>query len=132
MTRHSGSVTVFIIGAASLEALCCTVSVVIQRPLATVKDLVPTSPKHQIPPGDAAVGVGVGAAGAGVGAAVGVGSSHLKFTMCGLLSGTPATPYSIRMCPPLTTKNWNQYKPLLAVGMWHGVYQPLNNTVCVA
>nr|DBA15151.1 TPA: hypothetical protein GDO54_004399 [Pyxicephalus adspersus] len=41
---------------------------------------------------------------------------HLKFLLTGLLSGLPQPPFVVRMCPPLTTKNITQYKPLLAVG----------------
>ncbi|XP_072280801.1 WD repeat-containing protein 11 [Pyxicephalus adspersus] len=40
---------------------------------------------------------------------------HLKFLLTGLLSGLPQPPFVVRMCPPLTTKNITQYKPLLAV-----------------
>lgn len=41
---------------------------------------------------------------------------QLKFLLTGLLSGLPLPPFSIRMCPPLTTKNINHYQPMLAVG----------------
>lgn len=41
----------------------------------------------------------------------------LKFLMTGLLNGMACPITVIRMCPPLTTKNWNLYEPLLAVGM---------------
>uniref|UniRef100_A0A8C1VF81 WD repeat-containing protein 11 n=1 Tax=Cyprinus carpio TaxID=7962 RepID=A0A8C1VF81_CYPCA len=41
---------------------------------------------------------------------------HMKFLLTGLLSGLPLPPFSLRMCPPLTTKNINHYQPLLAVG----------------
>lgn len=34
--------------------------------------------------------------------------------------GLPATPTCIRMCPPLTTKNWLFYAPLVAVGTSSG------------
>ncbi|KAM9325042.1 WD repeat-containing protein 11 [Gastrophryne carolinensis] len=45
---------------------------------------------------------------------------HLKFLLTGLLSGLPQPPFVVRMCPPLTTKNIAQYKPLLAVGTSSG------------
>lgn len=45
---------------------------------------------------------------------------HLKFLLTGLLSGLPMPPFSLRMCPPLTTKNINHYQPLLAVGSSNG------------
>ncbi|KAG8435620.1 hypothetical protein GDO86_013532 [Hymenochirus boettgeri] len=45
---------------------------------------------------------------------------HLRFLLTGLLSGLPQPPFVVRMCPPLTTKNITQYKPLLAVGTSSG------------
>ncbi|XP_043912007.1 WD repeat-containing protein 11 [Protopterus annectens] len=45
---------------------------------------------------------------------------HLKFILTGLLSGLPLPPFVIRMCPPLTTRNFKQYHPLLAVGTSNG------------
>jgi hypothetical protein len=41
----------------------------------------------------------------------------LKFVLIGLLNGMAAPHVVIRMCPPLTTKNWNIYQPLLATGI---------------
>ncbi|XP_078587664.1 WD repeat-containing protein 11-like isoform X3 [Branchiostoma floridae x Branchiostoma japonicum] len=49
-----------------------------------------------------------------------------RFTLQGLLSGLPLPPTIIKMCPPLTTKNWNVYRPLLAVGSSHGLVQVYN------
>ncbi len=43
----------------------------------------------------------------------------LKFVLTGLLSGVAPAPLVIRMCPPLTTKNWNVYQPLLALGWFY-------------
>ena len=43
-------------------------------------------------------------------------SLQLKFVLSGLLHGLAAPPFIIKMCPPLTTKNWAVYQPLLAVG----------------
>ncbi|XP_068114117.1 WD repeat-containing protein 11 [Hyperolius riggenbachi] len=45
---------------------------------------------------------------------------HLKFLLTGLLSGLPQPPFVVKMCPPLTTKNIAQYRPLLAVGTSNG------------
>ncbi|KAM6956507.1 WD repeat-containing protein 11 [Aplochiton taeniatus] len=45
---------------------------------------------------------------------------QLKFLLTGLLSGLPLPPFSLRMCPPLTTKNINHYQPLLAAGTSNG------------
>mgnify|MGYP001798923189 FL=1 len=43
-------------------------------------------------------------------------SCSLKFVMISLLNAVAAPPTCARMCPPLTTKNWASYKPLIAVG----------------
>ncbi|KAK2143923.1 hypothetical protein LSH36_799g00015 [Paralvinella palmiformis] len=50
----------------------------------------------------------------------------LKFVLTRLLNGVAAPPLIIRMCPPLTTKNWAVYEPLLAVGTSSGVIQVYN------
>ena len=42
----------------------------------------------------------------------------LKFLMTGLLNGITTPITVVRMCPPLTTKNWNIYEPMLAVGKY--------------
>lgn len=43
-------------------------------------------------------------------------SVHYKFVMVTLSSSVSSPPTCAVMCPPLTTKNWGSYKPLLAVG----------------
>ena len=43
-------------------------------------------------------------------------SPNLKFLLVGFSPALPETPVQIRMCPPLTTKNYHFYQPLLAVG----------------
>ena len=43
-------------------------------------------------------------------------SVQLKFIMTGLLQGIHAHITCMRMCPPLTNKNWNVYEPRLALG----------------
>ncbi|XP_036121102.1 WD repeat-containing protein 11 isoform X2 [Molossus molossus] len=45
---------------------------------------------------------------------------YLKFLLTGLLSGLPSPQLTVRMCPPLTTKNIKIYQPLLAVGTGNG------------
>jgi hypothetical protein len=50
----------------------------------------------------------------------------VKFLMTGLLNGINSTITVVRMCPPLTTKNWNMYEPLLAVGSQLGSVQIVN------
>ncbi|KAK2170890.1 hypothetical protein NP493_1127g02083 [Ridgeia piscesae] len=51
---------------------------------------------------------------------------QLKFVLTGMLTGVAAPPLVVRMCPPLTTKNWAHYKPLLALGAPSGVIQVYN------
>lgn len=41
----------------------------------------------------------------------------LRLLLVGVTGGITASPTCIRMCPPLTTKNWPYYVPALAVGM---------------
>jgi hypothetical protein len=41
---------------------------------------------------------------------------HLKFLMTGLLNGISSHITVVRMCPPLTNKNWDVYEPILALG----------------
>ncbi|EDO36880.1 predicted protein [Nematostella vectensis] len=53
-------------------------------------------------------------------------ASHFKFLMSGLLSSISAPPTCAVMCPPLTTKNWASYKPLVAIGNTHGCIQVFN------
>lgn len=43
-------------------------------------------------------------------------SAHFKFIMTTLSSSVSSPPTCSVMCPPLTTKNWANYKPLIAVG----------------
>ncbi|ESO13031.1 hypothetical protein HELRODRAFT_63831 [Helobdella robusta] len=43
-----------------------------------------------------------------------------KFLMVGLSNNLSQSPIVVRMCPPLTTKNFNFYQPLLAVGSASG------------
>ncbi|XP_070541595.1 WD repeat-containing protein 11-like isoform X2 [Ptychodera flava] len=50
----------------------------------------------------------------------------LKFVLVGLLNGVTAPPLVIRMCPPLTTKNFHQYQPLVALGSSSGLVQVYN------
>lgn len=39
-----------------------------------------------------------------------------RFVLWGMVSGVGHHPVCLKMCPPLTTKNFHSYKPLLAVG----------------
>ena len=43
-------------------------------------------------------------------------SAHFKFIMTSLFSTVSSPPTCAVMCPPLTTKNWANYRPLIAVG----------------
>lgn len=42
--------------------------------------------------------------------------NSFRFLLVGLLSNVQASPNCAAMCPPMTTKNWPEYKPLVAVG----------------
>lgn len=53
-------------------------------------------------------------------------SVHYKFVMVTLSSSVSSPPTCAVMCPPLTTKNWGSYKPLLAVGNTQGCIQVFN------
>jgi len=48
------------------------------------------------------------------------GLLSLRLILGGLWYGISGTPTILRMCPPLTTKNWSYYNPLLAVGSTSG------------
>ncbi|PIK52366.1 hypothetical protein BSL78_10734 [Apostichopus japonicus] len=50
-------------------------------------------------------------------------SVSLKFVLTGFVSGVSLMPTVVKMCPPLTTKNFHIYKPLLAVGTTSGMVQ---------
>ena len=51
---------------------------------------------------------------------------NVKLSTSGILSGLVFPPFVLRMCPPLTLKNWNQYVPLCAVGASSGSVQIVN------
>lgn len=51
---------------------------------------------------------------------------HPKFILVGLLNGLASPPVVIRMCPPLTTKNFSTYQPMMAVGSSTGIVQVYN------
>jgi hypothetical protein len=44
----------------------------------------------------------------------------------GMLTGAASPLTVIRMCPPLTTRNWQQYTPLMAAGTTTGLIQIIN------
>ncbi len=48
------------------------------------------------------------------------GLLSIKMLLSNLWVGLPSTPTCVRMCPPLTTKNWLFYAPLVAVGTSNG------------
>ena len=52
--------------------------------------------------------------------------NSLKFVLVGLLSSLHPGSLVIRMCPPLTTRNFDHYQPLLAVGSSGGSVQIFN------
>lgn len=53
-------------------------------------------------------------------------SAHFKFIMVVLSNAVSSPPTCSVMCPPLTTKNWASYKPLIAVGNNQGCVQIFN------
>jgi WD repeat-containing protein 11 len=50
----------------------------------------------------------------------------LKLQVTGLLHGISGSLQSIRMCPALTTRNWQEYEPLMAGGTESGCVQVYN------
>ena len=52
--------------------------------------------------------------------------SPLHFHTSGILSGLPAPPFIIRMCPALTLKNIAEYTPLMAIGAPNGNVHVVN------
>lgn len=44
------------------------------------------------------------------------GKNTLRFLLVGLLTNVQSSPTCATMCPPMTTKNWAEYKPIVAVG----------------
>ena len=55
--------------------------------------------------------------------------SHLpkpRFLLSGMLEGVASSPMCARMCPPMTTKNFKTYEPLVAVTCGNGVLQIFN------
>ena len=59
---------------------------------------------------------------------------QLKFLMTGLLNGISSHISVVRMCPPLTNKNWDIYEPILALGsfvcLWFALYHTVVN-ICL-
>lgn len=45
----------------------------------------------------------------------------MKVLLTGLISGVMGHVSVLRMCPPMTTKNWSYFQPLLALGTSHCV-----------
>lgn len=56
----------------------------------------------------------------------GVPVSPLRLLVMGMLTGAASPLTVIRMCPPLTTRNWQQYTPLMAAGTTTGLIQIIN------
>lgn len=50
----------------------------------------------------------------------------LRLLVMGMLTGAASPLTVIRMCPPLTTRNWQQYTPLMAAGTTTGLVQIIN------
>ncbi|KAJ4431502.1 hypothetical protein ANN_20100 [Periplaneta americana] len=56
----------------------------------------------------------------------GVPVPPLRLLVTGMLTGAASPLTVIRMCPPLTTRNWQQYAPLMAAGTTTGLVQIFN------
>ncbi|PSN34557.1 WD repeat-containing protein 11 [Blattella germanica] len=50
----------------------------------------------------------------------------LRLLVTGILTGAASPLTVVRMCPPLTTRNWQQYAPLMAAGTTTGLIQIFN------
>jgi hypothetical protein len=50
----------------------------------------------------------------------------VKLLTNGIMSGLANPPFVLRMCPPLTTKNWPEYTPIMASGGGNGNIQIIN------
>ena len=49
--------------------------------------------------------------------------NQLKLQTTGILGGLLPPPFVVRMCPPLTVKNFSDYRPLIAIGAMNGSMQ---------
>ena len=49
--------------------------------------------------------------------------SQLRLQTTGILGGLLPPPFVLRMCPPLTVKNFSDYRPLIAIGASNGSIQ---------
>jgi WD repeat-containing protein 11 len=43
-----------------------------------------------------------------------------RIPLAGVMFAPPPSPYVLHMCPPMTAKNWKDWKPLLAIGKNQG------------
>ena len=48
---------------------------------------------------------------------------QLKLQTTGILGGLLPPPFVVRMCPPLTVKNFSDYRPIIAIGAMNGSMQ---------
>ena len=48
------------------------------------------------------------------------GNNGYRIPLGGVMFASPPGPYVIHMCPPMTAKNWKEWKSLLAVGCPNG------------
>ena len=49
--------------------------------------------------------------------------NQLKLQTTGIFGGLLPPPFVVRMCPPLTVKNFSDYRPLIAIGAMNGSMQ---------
>ncbi|XP_025096054.1 WD repeat-containing protein 11-like [Pomacea canaliculata] len=104
---HSpGSINMDSITSEDVKAITFPILSNIPRPVQGLSDMIATS---------------IGDAGGRQGQSV-----QLKFLMTGLLNGISSHITAIRMCPPMTNKNWDIYEPILALGTYSGTVQLAN------
>lgn len=111
---HSpGSINMDSITSEDVKAITFPILSNIPRPVQGLSDMIATS---------------IGDAGGRQGQSV-----QLKFLMTGLLNGISSHITAIRMCPPMTNKNWDIYEPILALGIsftWNS-FHPFSLCVCM-
>lgn len=112
---HSpGSINMDSITSEDVKAITFPILSNIPRPVQGLSDMIATS---------------IGDAGGRQGQSV-----QLKFLMTGLLNGISSHITAIRMCPPMTNKNWDIYEPILALGIsftWNS-FHPFSLCVCMS
>jgi len=45
-----------------------------------------------------------------------INNEGIKIPLSGVMFAPPSGPHVMHMCPPMTSKNWKEWEPLLAIG----------------